>query len=284
VIISGPIVTSPEGSNFYAPIIADPNPASAGTIFEGSQSVWRTQDWGGSQAFLEANCPEFTTPFNTPTCGDFVRIGPPGATDLTASAADYRGTTLACTPGVNCNIAAVERAPSDTGTVWVATNTGRVFISKNADAAAASVTYVRLDTLPSATAAPNRFVSGIYVDPTNPNHAWISYSGYNVNTPTLPGHVFEVTYNPGTPDATWTNISYNLPDFPITDVVRDDVTGDLYAASDFGVMQLPNGNTTWTVGGTGLPMVEVAGLTIVPSSRVLYAATHGRSAWKLTLP
>ena len=23
--------------------------------------VWRTQDWGGNQAFLEANCPEFTT-------------------------------------------------------------------------------------------------------------------------------------------------------------------------------------------------------------------------------
>ena len=34
---------------------------SAGSIFQGSQPVWRTQDWGGDQAFLEANCPEFTT-------------------------------------------------------------------------------------------------------------------------------------------------------------------------------------------------------------------------------
>src|SRR5207249_6191290 len=33
VIISAPIAGSPEGSNFYAPIIADPNPANAGTIF-----------------------------------------------------------------------------------------------------------------------------------------------------------------------------------------------------------------------------------------------------------
>src|SRR5262249_982181 len=47
VIISGKIASSPEGSNFYAPIVADPNPATAGSIFEGSQSVWRTQDWGG---------------------------------------------------------------------------------------------------------------------------------------------------------------------------------------------------------------------------------------------
>jgi hypothetical protein len=31
-------------------------------------------------------------------------------------------------------------------------------------------------------------------------------------------------------------------------------------------------------------MVEVSGLTIVPGARKLYAATHGRSAWALTLP
>ena len=78
VIISGKIASSPEGSNFYAPIIADPNPAMAGSIFEGSQSVWRTQDWGGDRDFLEANCPEFTTDGANPACGDFVRIGPAG--------------------------------------------------------------------------------------------------------------------------------------------------------------------------------------------------------------
>jgi len=75
-----------------------------------------------------------------------------------------------------------------------------------------------------------------------------------------------------------------LPDFPITAVVRDDLIGDLYAASDFGVMKLPNGATTWISAGTGLPMVEVAGLTIIPSARILYAATHGRSAWSMDLP
>jgi hypothetical protein len=280
VIISAPIAGSPEGSNFYAPIIADPNPANAGTIFEGSQSVWRTQDWGGDQAYLEANCPEFTTSGTQPGCGDFVQIGPPGDTDLTV-------TTNGGTTRAGGFVAAVERAPSDTGTLWVATNTGRVFISQNADAAAGSVTYTRLDTLPSATADPGRFVSGIYIDPANPNHAWISYSGYNFNTPSQAGHVFEVTYNPATPDATWTSLDNPggtaFPDFPATDIVRDS-NGDLYVSNDFGVMTLQHGSTSWATAGTGLPMVEVAGLTIVPGSRVLYAATHGRSAWKLTLP
>jgi hypothetical protein len=280
VIISAPIAGSPEGSNFYAPIIPDPNPANAGTIFEGSQSVWRTQDWGGDQATLEANCPEFTTSGTQPGCGDFVQIGPAGDTDLTV-------TTNGGTTRAGGFVAAIARTASNTGTMWVATTTGRVFISQNADAAAGSVTYTRLDTMPSATADPGRFVSGIFVDPANPNHAWISYSGYNFNTPAQPGHVFEVTYNPGTPDATWTSLDnpggMPFPDFPATGIARD-TNGDLYVSNDFGVMVLANGSTTWAVAGTGLPMVEVAGLTIVPGSRVLYAATHGRSAWKLTLP
>jgi hypothetical protein len=147
------------------------------------------------------------------------------------------------------------------------------------------VTYTRLDSL--AANDPGRFVSGIYVDPSDPNHAWISYSGYNFNTPSEPGHVFEVTYNQGAGTAAWTSLDNPggtaFPDFPATDIVRDS-NGDLYVSNDFGVMRLANGSTNWTTAGTGLPMVEVAGLTIVPSSRILYAATHGRSAWKLTLP
>jgi hypothetical protein len=283
VIISGKIASSPEGSNFYAPIIADPNPAAAGTIFEGSQSVWRTQDWGGDQAFLEANCPEYTTSGANPACGDFERIGPAGATDLTVSAADYRGLSRA-----GGFVAAIERAANDTGTAWVATTTGRVFITKNADAAASAVTYTRLDTLASATADPQRFVSGISLDPADANHVWISYSGYNFNTPSQPGHVFSVRYNPTTGDATWTSLDGSgataFPDLPATDFAFDSVTRDLYASTDFGVLRRASGTTAWVLAGDGLPMVEVAGLTIVPGARVLYAATHGRSAWRLNLP
>jgi hypothetical protein len=280
VIIGGPIASSPESALFYPPIIADPNPTVAGSIFEGSQSVWRTQDWGGNQAVLEANCPEFTASAANPTCGDFVRIGPAGATNLTAASADFRGASRS-----GGNVAAIERATSDTDTLWTATTNGRVFISKNANAAAGSVTYTRLDTL--AANSPGRFVSSIYIDPTNPNHAWISYSGYSALTPATPGHVFEVTYNQGAGTATWTSLDGAglgaLQDLPITDLVRDDTTGDLYASSDFGVMTLANGATSWQIAGSGLPAVEVAGLTIVPGAHVLYAATHGRSAWKLNL-
>jgi hypothetical protein len=275
VIISGPIAASPESSYFYPPLIADPNPAAAGTIFEGSLSVWRTQDWGGNQAFLETNCPEFTTDGTTPTCGDFVIIGNGvPSTRLTSGLWGDRSGT---------NVAWIQRTPQNTGTVWAATGTGRVFISDNADAAKASVVWNRVDPNGAHTIDPNRAISAIYIDPTNSHHAWISYNGYNVNTPLTPGHVFDVTWS-GSGAATWTDITHNLPDFPITALVRDDVTGDLYAGSDFGVMRLPNAASMWGVAGTGLPMVEVPGLTIVPGSRILYAATHGRSGWSLALP
>lgn len=270
VIATGPIVASPEGAFFYPPVVGDPHPANWGTIFQGSFSVWRTQDWAGDRAYLEARCPEFTTSAADPACGDFVQIGSPS--DLTAAIWGNRAGSA---------VSVIARSASDTGSLWAATGTGRVFFSGNADAKASSVVWTRIDD--KAVGTPNRFPSTIAVDPASPaHHAWISYSGYNVNTPTTPGHVFEITWSGNA--GTWTDRSYNLPDFPVTGVVYDDVTGDLYASSDFGVMRLARGATSWVPAGTGMPMVEVAGLTIVPSARLLYAATHGRGGWSMQLP
>jgi hypothetical protein len=274
-VATGAIVSSPEASYFYPPITADPHPMRAGTIFQGSFSVWRTQDWGGDREYLETNCPEFTTSGANTACGDFVRIGPPGLTDLGGAAYGTRAGGA---------VAAIERAPSNMGTVWAATGTGRVFISDNADDPASSVVWERIDDKGSTT-DPARFPTSIYVDPQNHHHAWISYSGYNFNTPAQPGHVFEVTWNGAT--ATWTNLDGGtgpMGDLPVTDLVRDDLTGDLYAATDFGVLRQAASTTTWVLAGTGMPKVEVPGLTIVPGARLLYAATHGRSAWVLQLP
>ncbi len=163
-----------------------------------------------------------------------------------------------------------------------ATQTGRVFITKNVDAEPnTAVAWTRLDD--DTVIDPNRFVSSIHVDPANGNHAWISYSGYGVNTPGTPAHVVEVTYNPVTSTSTWVDRSYDFGDLPVNDLVRDDVTGGLYAASDFGVSRLASGTTTWTAAAPGLPAVEVTSLEVGPSERILYAATHGLSTFRLNL-
>ena len=141
------------------------------------------------------------------------------------------------------------------------------------------MTWTRLDSL--AANDPNRFISGIYPDPANVNRAYVSYSGYDISTPTTPGHVFRVDYNPGAGTASWTDLSTGLGDQPITDVVLDPASGDLYASSDFGVYALAGGAGSWTLAAPGMPNIEVAGLTIVPSAKILYAATHSMGAWRL---
>ncbi len=276
VVVSGPYARSHEASAFYKPQLGDP--VVSGTSFTGLQSVWRTQDFGGDKAYLEANCPEFTTAFNQAGCGDFVPLGGTGkgsTSDLTSSnyGADRKGGY----------IVALARTTADHSTLWAATAAGRVFISRNADAAASGVTFKRLDSL--STAAPRRFVSGIVVDPTNPNHAWISYTGYNANTPSAPGHVFSVTYDPTAGTATWTDIdngSGPLGDLPVTSITRDNSTGTLYVGTDFAVLS-SSGDGTWAPAADGMPLVEVTQVRIDAATGTLYAATHGRGIWSLSL-
>src|SRR5205823_14174287 len=122
------------------------------------------------------------------------------------------------------------------------------------------------------------------VDTVDPNHAWVGFSGYDAFTPSdQAGHVFEVRFDPATSKSTWTNRSYDLGDQPVTGLARDPVTGDLYAATDFGVLRLPAGATSRTEAAKGLPFVAVYGLTMTSDGKTLYAATHGRGVWTLKL-
>ena len=130
----------------------------------------------------------------------------------------------------------VERTPSDTSTGWAATSTGRVFVSKNVDAdPAAAVSWTRID---SAT-TPNRYLELDLRRPSRREPCLDLVQRVRREHPGDPGHVFEVTYNPVAGTATWVDRSLDWGDLPATDVVRDDVTGDVYASSDFGVLMLP---------------------------------------------
>jgi len=258
------------GGEFYAPVISDP--VVSMTMFAGNnRTVYRTKTAGlGTMTLEEAqqHCNTWFGDFSV-TCGDWAELGPD------------RLTSVIWGDRAGGNMAAIERTTADTSSAWAATTTGRVFITTNVDAEPASaVAWIRLDN----ASTPNRFVSSIYVDPADGNHAWVSYSGFDANTPATPGHVFEVVYDPSSVTATWYDRSYDFGDLPVTDLVYDHVTGDLYASSDFGVMRLVSGTNSWILAAPGMPNVEVAGLTIVPSERKLYAATHGLSAWLLNLP
>jgi hypothetical protein len=266
--ISDPLLASGEASSFYVPLIADP--LVGGTWFVGQQRVWRTNDNGGSQAYLEQHCNEFFGDF-TVQCGDWVPLGNASGNLVGAAYGTSKGGSY---------VVALARTNTDSHTLWAATRLGRLFISKNADAAAAgTVSFTRIDT----AAQPIRFVTGIAVDPGNSNHAYVTFSGYNAYTPTTPGHVFEVIYNPLSATATWNDLSGNIGDQPVTGIAFDDLTGDIFVSTDFGVALLQPGSNSWVPAAGSLPPVAVYGLSIDRASHILYAASHGRGAWKLDL-
>jgi hypothetical protein len=260
-----------QTSSFYMPIIHDP--VVSKTLFAGTTGVYRTQTYGMggmSEADFKTHCNEWTGDFAV-TCGDWVRLGPLSLTSSTWG--DRSGNYVTAT----------ERATSDTSTLWAATASGRVFISKNADNADdTAVSFTRLDDDSAAT--PSRFVTSIFVDPNDANHAWVTYSGFNIATPTTPGHVFSVQFDPNTSTSSWASVDNNLGDLPVNDIVYDQVRGDLYMANDFGVLRLPFGSSTWSLAAPGMPAVVTPGLSIAPGSRRLIAATHGLGAWRLNLP
>jgi hypothetical protein len=331
VITTAPVTRSGEGPAFYWPQIGDPNPA-AGThpIYEGAKHVWRSLAFGagtpttsGPQtdttpniADYETNCPEFVVGGTTLGCGDYRPLGGPycdGITptppdpDLFPSCINQPGDLTGTVYGADRtggSMSWIARDGADHGTLWAATSAGRIFVTHNADAAdPETVAWHRIDNPTS----PTRFPSAIYADPADPSHAWITYSGYNFNTPTTPGHVFSVRENGTAPGSgLFTNLNVeggtsafptptNDGDLPVSDIVRDDATHTLYVSTDFGVLQGPNdGAGGWHV-TQGMPRYEVMHLAIQPSSRdpvckggglckrLLYAATHSQGIWQMKL-
>ena len=99
--------------------------------------------------------------------------------------------------------------------------------------------------------------------------------------------MFEVTWDGASARATFTSLDGTgfgaLGDLPVNTLVRDDLTGDLFVGNDFAVLRRDARTGHWHIASRGMPMVEISSLAIDSNNRVLYAATHGRSAWRLDL-
>jgi hypothetical protein len=279
-----------EAVQFIAP--AESDAAHVGWLWTGREHVFRSQNYGRNPLLAtkeqhRANCNiwdgQFADINNNGTydlpgdaCDDWKALGDPGPNGrLTATTygADRAGNAVSVT----------QRAYGDSGTLWAATGAGRIFVSKNADNPdPAAVVFDRIDNDPTATNTPPRYPTSIFVDRTNPNHAWITYSGYNAKTPDTPGHVFEVFYAPNA--STFVNLDGHkingYGDIPANRVIRTN-RGTLYVATDYGVVVKEPNSTVWKMAPAGLPNIDVADLIYVPETDSLYAATHGQGVWQL---
>jgi photosystem II stability/assembly factor-like uncharacterized protein len=141
---------------------------------------------------------------------------------------------------------------------------------------------VDLSAVPSGCdRVPNRYVTGIAIDPADSSHAYLSISGYARHWMVGPddpgvGHVFQTT-DGGT---CWHDISGDLVDAPANDVLI--VGSHLVVADDVGVFASGLSGGTWQRVGVGLPHTIAADLNVTPDGRLLLG-THGRGLWAIPL-
>ena len=174
-------------------------------------------------------------------------------------------------------VSSIAVAPSNPNVVYVGFDNGTVLVSDNATSATPTFTAI----------SPNvpLWVTHIAVSPSNPGAIALTFSNnnsqYQAEAPMVVSGSVNLT---GTPAATYSNITGNLP----TGVASNSVVFDgkyLVVATDVGAFftGAAHANATlWYTAGVNLPAVQVIGLT-EDGRGDLYAASHGRGVWKLTL-
>ncbi len=232
---------------FYAPMVLHPGftGTDGNVVYFGTQRLYRTADRGVTWTGLGASSDGY---------------------GMDLSKGSGRLSAIAAYPKL-------DSATPPTEIVWIGTNDGNLQFTTNAgNLQNATFTNVTKEPL------PNRYVTDIAVDGSNPNRVIATYSGFNTNTSATPGHVF-LTTNQGT---SWTNISGNLPDVPVNSIALDpSQTNQFWIGTDLGVFQTTDGGMTWTRLANNMPKVATLMLRYHAATGNLIAATQGRGMFRL---
>ncbi|HJW21937.1 MAG TPA: hypothetical protein VJ506_05870, partial [Candidatus Limnocylindrales bacterium] len=132
---------------------------------------------------------------------------------------------------------------------------------------------------------PNRYIGGVAIDASG--NLYLALNGFSRRFTEGPGagigHIFKSTDH----GATWTSLDNtaggDFPDVPANSI-KVMASGALVVGTDLGVVYLDAAGTSWKRVGTGLPVTVAIDVEFGPSGDAfLYAATHGRGIWKISL-
>lgn len=161
-------------------------------------------------------------------------------------------------------------APSNTNYIYL---TKRVYHQFNAHSEAwvskdNGLTWIDI----TAGLPDSAFLMSVAVSSIDANVAWITCAGLFNGV-----KVFKTT----DAGATWTNISYNLPNVPANAIVYHKGTSNnaVYVATDMGIYYINDNLTSWQPYNTNLPNVIVTDLAIHDKTQKLWASTFGRGMW-----
>ena len=192
-------------------------------------------------------------------------ISPPEQNYLTGTFEPGRNDPIYFRWGTLTTISVSKTAPE---TIYVGTDTGRLW--KTTDLGANWTEF-------TGKGLPTRWVTRVAVDPRDEDVVYATFSGFRNGEDAA--HVFKTTDG----GETWANISGNLPNAPVNDVVVDVERDTVHVGSDVGVFTLKNDKKNWEATGDGLPLAPVLDLRLHGPTDALYAGTFGRSVWKVGL-
>ncbi|MCX6286656.1 MAG: hypothetical protein NTY96_06035 [Bacteroidetes bacterium] len=125
---------------------------------------------------------------------------------------------------------------------------------------------------------PVRWITHVKADPFDAQTIYVTLSGFRWDEP-LP-HVFK-SIDLG---QHWTDISGNLPEFPVDDIVVDpDIPGRIIVGTDAGLYGTSDGGQTWSWIWDGMPAVPICALKLHVPTRIIVAGTYGLSSYKANL-
>lgn len=171
---------------------------------------------------------------------------------------------------ISSNISAIAVAQGNSAIIWVGHNNGNVYRTSNGTAASPTWTRVDLNT-PNL---PNRYVTRITIDPTNPAIVYVAFGGFSADN----------LYRTDDSGATWADRTGSgptgLPDAPIRSlVIHPDYPSWLYAGTEVGIFTSEDAGLTWRLPHDGPANVSVDELFWVGDT--LSAATHGRGIYQV---
>jgi len=163
-------------------------------------------------------------------------------------------------------ITTISVSPLDSQVIYVGTDDGKASVSRNG-----GTTWTDI-----SNGLPDRWFTKILASRDNPSTVYLTSSGYRFGENI--GHVYKsIDFG-----ATWMDISASLPDIPVNDIEKDKF-GNLFIATDVGVLASKDEGLSWVALGDNLPSVVVPDLFIHEGSEYLYAATFGRSMYKIDI-
>lgn len=169
-----------------------------------------------------------------------------------------------------CTITTISESPITAGLIWVGTDDGKVWVTKNYGGQWTDLTAA----VASAGGPVDRWVSRVFASPHDPGTAFVSKNGFRNDdfTPYL--------YKTTDYGQSWTAIKANLPAGAINVIVQDRKNANLlFVGTDLGVFVSLDGGSAWTRFESNLPTVAVDDLLVHPRENDLVLGTYGRGFW-----